>query len=113
MASQLLVDLYDCDEHLLNDAEVVSRVAREAVESIGAQIVKECVHKFQPIGVSYIAVITTSHFSIHTWPENRYAAIDIFSCVEQVPEALAQQLKEAFHAQEMKVSTVVREIGRR
>ncbi len=98
MASQLFVDLYDCDAAVLDDLDRVKMIAREAIRDIQAEIVEECVHKFEPIGITYIAVITTSHFSIHTWPEHNYAAIDIFSCSEQVPEQIAYQLEKAFGA---------------
>lgn len=47
-------------------------------QCIGAGIVEECYHKFSPMGISAVAVITTSHISIHTWPEYGYAAVDIF-----------------------------------
>ncbi|MBQ2802550.1 MAG: adenosylmethionine decarboxylase [Lachnospiraceae bacterium] len=113
MASQLMVDLYDCDEALLDDVELISRIARNMITEIGAQIVEECVHKFQPIGITYIAVITTSHFSIHTWPEYGYAAVDIFSCKEGLPMEIAEKLKEAFGAKKHTVNGFERDIGGR
>ncbi|MDO5154619.1 MAG: adenosylmethionine decarboxylase [Eubacteriales bacterium] len=112
MAYQLLVDLHGCEEDYLNDIDCIKRIAQQSVAEIGAEIVEECVHQFEPIGISYIAVITTSHFSIHTWPEFGYAAIDIFSCKETIPEQLAQQLKIAFDAREMEVQSVERKIQR-
>lgn len=112
MASQLFVDLYDCDEKIIDDLESIRKIARDAIQSIGAEIVEECSHKFQPIGVTYIAVISTSHFSIHTWPENRYVAVDIFSCKEELPELLAEQLKLAFHAGYVKIRHIERKIER-
>ena len=107
---QLLVDLYGCDGTLLDDEARVRETARNAVHSLGADIVEECVHKFQPIGVSYIAVITTSHFSIHTWPEYGYAAVDVFSCAEHIPEQLADALGAAFRAERRTVRSVDRQI---
>jgi len=82
MASQLMVDLYGCDGETLNSLERLREIARQAIQDIHSEIVEECVHEFEPYGITYIAVITTSHFSIHTWPENDYAAVDIFSCDE-------------------------------
>lgn len=41
-------------------------------------------HRFEPYGVSGMVVISESHFSIHTWPEYDYCAIDIFVCGEKV-----------------------------
>lgn len=113
MANQLFVDLYACDEDILDDLEQVKRIAKDIIEEIGANIVEECVHKFEPVGITYIAVITTSHFSIHTWPEYQYAAIDIFSCDEEVPEEIALRLTEAFGAKEHRVKRFEREIERR
>ena len=40
--------------------------------------------KFNPIGVSGVVVIAESHFSIHTWPEFGYCAVDIFTCGDKI-----------------------------
>lgn len=110
MASQLFVDLYGCDSEILNDLEKIREIAHHAIKAIHAGIVEECTHRFSPIGITYIAVITTSHFSIHTWPEYGYAAVDIFSCDENVPDAVAEKLAEAFGAEETRVKQFEREI---
>ena len=110
MAEQLIVDLYGCDAVSLNEADRIREIAHEAVHSIGAEIVIECVHQFEPVGVSYIAVITTSHISIHTWPEYGYAAADVFSCGDGIPEALAQALGKAFGAQKIRTQSLERDL---
>ena len=43
-------------------------------------VVKRCFHQFKPYGVSGVIVLKESHFTIHTWPEHQYAAVDIFLC---------------------------------
>lgn len=110
MASQLLVDLYACDSQIINDMEQVKEIARNMIKEIHSEIVEECCHQFQPIGITYIAVISTSHFSIHTWPEYGYAAVDIFSCDSEVPELVAEKLKAAFGAREHKIRGFERDI---
>lgn len=110
MASQLMIDLYECDDNILNDLDYIRNVAHKVIKEMGSGIVEECVHKFEPIGITYIAVITTSHFSVHTWPENGYAAVDIFSCDEELPEKLAFRLKEAFGAKRHKINKFCRSI---
>ena len=104
MAMQLFLDLYDCDSAVLNDLDAIRKIAHQAISEIPAQIVEECCHQFQPIGITYIAVITTSHFSIHTWPEYGYAAVDVFSCHEGVPSLLADRLRAAFGAKQCKIN---------
>ena len=110
MAKQLVADLYGCGE-MIDDPEAVQTAARKAIEYVGADIVEECIHEFEPIGVTYFAVITTSHFSIHTWPEFGYAAIDIFSCNDDVTDGITEKLKELFEAKEIKTQIIERNIG--
>ena len=104
MAQQLLVDLYGCDPALLDDPARVSAVARSVVRDIGAEVVDELVHEIEPVGVTYVAIITTSHVSIHTWPEFGYAALDVFSCSDGVP------VGRSFGATSSCVKSVTREV---
>jgi len=49
--------------------------------------------------VSGVVVIAESHLSIHTWPEHRYAAVDIFTCGDVLePKVAADYLKELLGA---------------
>ena len=103
MASQLVIDLYGCDCEVIDNMEKIKKIAHSAIEAIHAEIVEECSHRFLPIGITYIAVITTSHFSIHTWPEYGYVAVDIFSCDAHVPEDICSYLKTALSAKEVEI----------
>lgn len=50
MAKQLVADLYGCSG-LIDDPEAIKAAAHEAIKYVGANIVEECVHEFEPIGV--------------------------------------------------------------
>jgi S-adenosylmethionine decarboxylase len=50
------------------------------VELLGATQLGETFHKFSPQGVTGVVSIAESHLCIHTWPEYRYAAVDVFTC---------------------------------
>ena len=110
MAKHLIADLYGCGK-IIDNVDEIKKAAHIAIDYVGAEIVEECVHKFEPIGVTYFAVITTSHFSVHTWPEYGYAAIDIFSCSDTVVDGIAEKLKELFDAKEIKTQVLERNIG--
>lgn len=110
MASQLLVDLYGCDNSILNNLERVKEISHQMIREIRSEIVEECCHQFQPIGITYIAVITTSHLSIHTWPEYGYAAVDIFSCDHELPDVVSAKLVAAFGAKRHTVRKFERDI---
>ncbi|MBR6316373.1 MAG: adenosylmethionine decarboxylase [Lachnospiraceae bacterium] len=111
MAKQLVIDLYGCGE-VIDDPEAIRKIAHEAIRFVGADIVEECIHEFEPIGVTYFAVITTSHFSVHTWPEYGYAAVDVFSCSDTVAEGIADMLQKLFGASQMRIKMIDRDIAK-
>lgn len=77
------------DPEVLDDMEFIREVFLEATRVAGLNVLDVKFHKFEPVGVSGIILISESHLSIHTWPEDGYAAIDIFTCgdVEKCWEA--------------------------
>ncbi|MBN2015102.1 MAG: S-adenosylmethionine decarboxylase proenzyme [Candidatus Altiarchaeota archaeon] len=90
----LLVELYDCDKAVLNDVEKVEKMLVRAAELSDATIIKPVFHKFNPHGVSGVVVIAESHFSVHTWPEYGYCALDIFTCGGQIKNKKALKYLE-------------------
>ena len=106
---QLLVDLYGCDFKLLNDKNEIKKMIHFICDELDTNIVKEAYHEFEPIGITGFAIISTSHIAIHTWPEFNYAAIDIFSCKEGLPEAIAYKSKEFLKADSCKINKMTRQ----
>ena len=53
---------------------------RTAANRAGLTILKEGCHRFEPEGVTGFLVLSESHAAAHTWPERKYAAVDIFCC---------------------------------
>lgn len=76
----LILDLYDCDQALLDNYEELERLLQVALNMAGAKILRMFGEKFQPQGVTLLALLAESHASIHTWPELGYAAIDLYTC---------------------------------
>src|SRR4029077_1606070 len=89
LGRHLLLELFDCDTDAINNVEGVKGALIEAAKRAQATIVDVVFHEFNPFGVSGVVVIAESHLSIHTWPEYRYAAVDIFSCGETLKPAEA------------------------
>ena len=104
LGRHLLLELFDCDQDAINNVEAVKGALIEAAKRAQATIVDVVFHEFNPFGVSGVVVIAESHLSIHTWPEYRYAAVDIFSCGEILqPEVAANYLVEQFGAERTSV----------
>ena len=99
LGNQLILELYDCPAHILDDPEQVAQTMLAAVEASGATVIQPFFHQFAPQGVSGVVVISESHFSIHTWPEYGYAALDIFTCGEVIDmDAAVESLRRGFSA---------------
>lgn len=75
-----ILELYQCDKHKLNDEAFIRTAITSAAKYAGATLLNLITHHFEPQGVTGLALLAESHISIHTWPENRYAAVDVFTC---------------------------------
>lgn len=97
-ARHLLVEYHGCDDELLNDVDTVRDLMRRAAAAAGATVVAEVFHPYRPQGVTGVVVIEESHFSVHTWPECGYAAVDFYTCGECQPERAAEVLQAGLRA---------------
>lgn len=104
-----VIELYDCDASLLADVSNVREVLIAAAQCCKATIVEVVFHEFNPYGVSGVVVISESHLAIHTWPEHRYAAIDLFTCGETLSaEPAAEYLAKGFKARSWEIYKIPR-----
>ena len=95
LGRHLLLELKNCDKEVLNDLGFLKDCLSEAAVECGATVVGESFYRFSPQGISGVVNIAESHISIHTWPEYSYAAVDIFTCGEDVkPEKAVEVITE-------------------
>jgi len=80
LGRHLIIEMYECLSDQLNDLDWVKSVLIEAAKRAQATIVDTVFHRVKPTGILGVIVIAESHITIHTWPEYRYAAVDIFTC---------------------------------
>jgi S-adenosylmethionine decarboxylase len=105
----LIVDLHGAEG--LDDIDLIEATLRQCVDAAQATLLHIHLHHFQPNGVSGVAVLAESHISIHTWPDARYAALDVFMCGKASPDACIPVLREAFKAERVDVSEILRGQG--
>jgi S-adenosylmethionine decarboxylase len=102
----LIIDLHGARR--LDDIDHIDGVLRGCAEAAGATLLHIHLHRFQPDGVSGVAVLAESHIAIHTWPEAGYAALDVFMCGRTTPEKCVPILREAFAAERVDVRELLR-----
>ncbi len=62
----------------------LERLLRDSASAAGATVLGANFHDFgDGVGNTGVLMLAESHISVHTWPENNYAAIDIFVCSNQ------------------------------
>ncbi|MFM1900272.1 MAG: adenosylmethionine decarboxylase [Synechococcaceae bacterium WB9_4xC_028] len=98
-----ILELYDCDTSKLDDEAFLRTTITTAAKRAGATLLNLITHRFEPQGVTGLALLAESHISIHTWPESGYAAIDVFTCgdhtmPERACDVLRKELKAGRHA---------------
>ena len=76
----ILFTLYGCDADILDDEQHVKDVVLYAAIKCKSTLLAINSHKFDPQGVTCVAMLAESHISIHTWPEKQMAVCDIFTC---------------------------------
>jgi len=108
-SKHLLLELYRCDCEKLNDESFLRCTLNRAAKLANATVLNLISNKFEPQGVTAIALLAESHISIHTWPESNYSAVDIFTCGQNMmPELASQYLIESLMAQEHSLRVIKR-----
>ena len=96
-----LLELYRCDYEKLNDESFLRCTLNNAAKLANAKVLNLVSNKFEPQGVTAIALLAESHLSIHTWPEEHYSAVDIFTCGKNMkPDLSCKYLIQALMAEE-------------
>lgn len=73
-------------QHLLFDAVLEKDLTDADVDHIkqviekNLTVVNRIEHKFTPQGETIVFILSESHFTLHTYPENRFISLDIYVC---------------------------------
>jgi S-adenosylmethionine/arginine decarboxylase-like enzyme len=73
-------------QHLLFDAVLEKDLTSADVDHIkqviekNLTVVNKIEHKFTPHGETIVFILAESHFSLHTYPENKFISLDIYVC---------------------------------
>lgn len=109
LGNHLLIEYYDCDSKVLKDTPLIEKYMIEAAKMAQATIVESVFHTFSPWGVSGVVVIEESHLTIHTWPEYKYAAVDLFTCGNTIkPWVAFKFLEEKLKAERADLAEISR-----
>ncbi len=106
LGRQLTIEYYQCSETALLNRDTVEKAMLKAAGDSGANIISSSFHKFQPQGISGVIIIAESHFTVHAWPEYNYAAVDIFTCGNNIDlDTAINSMKNSFQSDNIVISS--------
>ena len=95
----ILFTLKGCPYGLLDDEAHIRNVLVNAATLSESTLLGIQSHKFDPQGVTAVALLAESHISVHTWPEKGMAVCDVFTCGDSAePEKAVEYMQEQLKA---------------
>jgi S-adenosylmethionine/arginine decarboxylase-like enzyme len=71
---------------VLDDLEAIEQLVKDVVDTFGLTLLRYEAVDFDPIGITGFGIIGESHISVHAWPEDRYAHVELLTCTT-LPDA--------------------------
>lgn len=108
-----IVDAWDCSAEVLQQHQRLQKEMVNAAEASGATVLSVQKKPFAPHnGITILVMLAESHFSLHTYPERHFAALDCYTCGENVnPEKAVQHLLDILNPKTIHVKTLLRGSG--
>lgn len=78
-----LIEFLGCDERQIDRVIFWKKTLKKGADSVGLSVINDHFYRFDPRGVTGFLLLASSHVSVHTWPEYKYVACDVFSCSSQ------------------------------
>ena len=79
----LLSVLSGCDPKRLDNPKEIETLLKQMVEAANFTLCGIKIHKFEPQGVTGMALVGESHIALHTWPEEGRLFVDVGSCTSE------------------------------
>lgn len=103
-----IIDFFGCDISRINYSIPIHSFLQSAISECGGIIIGSKHHQFNPFGATAIFLIEESHVSVHTWPEQGKALVDIFASGNLNIDELTKKTHDFFGAQSKKVIDIDR-----
>jgi S-adenosylmethionine decarboxylase proenzyme len=101
LGAHIIIDMKDCEAEILTSVSTIERIMLDIAEQCQLKVVAHDFHQFESWGVSGVLISAGSHFTLHTWPEYHYAALDLFVRYDfEYQEIFITQLQTRLNAQE-------------
>ena len=83
--NHIILDLYECNEsHLYFSTNNILSYLDNIIKNNRGNILSSSYHVFPNDAYTIVILLAESHLSIHTFPENKYVSVDVYTCGSNV-----------------------------
>jgi S-adenosylmethionine decarboxylase len=105
----VLAELEGVDPGLLDDERFLRDALHSALNRSQATVCDMIAKRFEPQGVTVLALLSESHASLHTYPEDGSIFIDVFTCGHTArPEQAVRLLADALRPTSVNTQSIRR-----
>lgn len=105
----VLAELHGIEPAVLDDVDFLSETLQRALKQAGATVCDVVSKRFDPQGVTVLALLAESHASLHTYPERGSVFADVFTCGWRAdPTEAIRLLADSLGATRVQTQTVHR-----
>lgn len=99
ISKHYIIEMYDCPIKKLDDLDLIYESLTRIVRITKSKVIKTTHFKFEPQGITCIFLISSSHIAFHSYPEYKFATIELSICKEDfLISDCINGLKESFCA---------------
>ena len=93
----MIIDLKEIkNDVLIHDLDKIKTLLDTICNRYDFSILNKSEHVFEPQGLTILYLLSESHLSVHTFPERKYIAIDLYTCREYKDNAVYQEIYDFF-----------------
>ena len=93
----------------LDSTELAEEALNEACKASGLSLLSMHTERFQPQGITAVALLAQSHLALHTWPERNYLAFDAFTCSTSPPiDEIVRAVERIYDVERRVIRTIAR-----
>jgi S-adenosylmethionine decarboxylase proenzyme len=113
LGTHIIVDMYDVNIDKLTNITVNKNnwdeFMRSCFKSANITLLQTSWNDFNNNGAfTVLYLLAESHLSIHTWPEHKYIALDVFTCGNSNTQLIVNQLIDYFEPSKNKIVNLSR-----
>ena len=89
----LIIDIKNIkNEAIINDIDQLKTIMNSICEKYNFNVLQQIEHQFEPHGISIVYLLSESHMTIHTFPEKKYIAFDLYTCREYLSNEVYHEI---------------------